>query len=76
MAFDRGTFSFTVAPKSAGESARVTGKYLWLLRRTPAEPWRIARLIVSRNDESDAEMNSSTDVQPSTADTSRPRPEQ
>jgi hypothetical protein len=30
----------------------VTGKYLWLLRRTAAEPWRVARLIVARDDES------------------------
>jgi uncharacterized protein (TIGR02246 family) len=51
-AFDRGTFSFTVAPKIGGEGRRVTGKYFWLLRRNAEEPWKIARLIVSRNDES------------------------
>jgi uncharacterized protein (TIGR02246 family) len=50
MAFDRGTFSFAVSPKSGGDQTLVTGKYLWLLRRTAAEPWRIARLIVSRDD--------------------------
>jgi ketosteroid isomerase-like protein len=62
MAFDRGTFSFTVAPKSGGDVTRVTGRYLWLLRRTAAEPWRIARLIVSRNDESDREANNCDEV--------------
>jgi ketosteroid isomerase-like protein len=30
-AFDRGTFSFTVAPKAGGETTRAQGKYLWLL---------------------------------------------
>ena len=55
MAFDRGTFAFTVSPKSGGESAQVTGKYLWLLSRTPGGEWRVARLIVSRDDESDEE---------------------
>lgn len=54
MAFDRGTFSFTVSPKSGGEQTLVTGKYLWLLRRSGAEPRRIARLIVSRDEESGA----------------------
>ena len=38
MAFDRGTFVFTVSPRSGGDSTQVTGKYLWLLRRTAAEP--------------------------------------
>ena len=53
IAFDRGSFSFDVSPKSGGESTRVTGKYLWLLRHTDPEGWRIARLIVSRDEESD-----------------------
>lgn len=53
LAFDRGTFSFTVAPRSGGDSTQVTGKYLWLLRRTAEEPWRIARLIVGRDEEAE-----------------------
>jgi uncharacterized protein (TIGR02246 family) len=61
MAFDRGTFSFTVSPKSGGDQTVVTGKYLWLLRRTAAEPWRIARLIVSRDDESGAHHDDCAD---------------
>jgi uncharacterized protein (TIGR02246 family) len=52
LAFDRGTFSFTVSARSGGERTEVTGKYLWLLRRTAAEPWKVARLIVARDDES------------------------
>jgi ketosteroid isomerase-like protein len=51
MAFDRGTFSFTVTPRSGGEPTHVTGKYLWLLARTASQPWRVARLIVCRDDE-------------------------
>ena len=51
MAFDRGTFWFDVSPKDGGDGTRVTGQYFWLLRRTEPEPWRIARLIVSRNEE-------------------------
>jgi uncharacterized protein (TIGR02246 family) len=49
VALDRGSFSFTVSPKSGGDSSEVTGKYLWLLRRTDGEPWKVARLIVSRD---------------------------
>jgi uncharacterized protein (TIGR02246 family) len=49
VAFDRGSFSFTVSPKSGGDSVEVTGKYLWLLRRADGEPWKVARLIVSRD---------------------------
>ena len=50
---DRRSFSFTVSPRSGGDRDQVTGKYLWLLRRTTTEPWRITRLIVSRDAESD-----------------------
>lgn len=57
MAFDRGTFSFTVSPKFGGDSTQATGKYLWLLRRTAAEPWRVARLIVCRDGEPEADAN-------------------
>lgn len=54
IAFDRGTFLVTVSPKDGGAASHVTGKYFWLLRRTASEPWKIARLIVSRDDESGA----------------------
>ena len=63
VAFDRGTFAFTASPRSGGETERVTGKYLWLLARTAAEPWRITRLIVSRDDASD-EHESESDAPP------------
>jgi uncharacterized protein (TIGR02246 family) len=53
VAFDRGLFSFEVSPKGGGECTRVTGKYFWLLRRTDPAGWRIARLIVSRDEDSD-----------------------
>jgi uncharacterized protein (TIGR02246 family) len=60
VAFDRGTFSFDVTPKGGGEATRVTGKYFWLLRRTQPEPWRIARLIVSRNEDNEREPSTPT----------------
>jgi uncharacterized protein (TIGR02246 family) len=50
MAIDRGTFSIAVSPRVGGDATQVTGKYLWILRRTPAGPWRIARLIVARDE--------------------------
>jgi uncharacterized protein (TIGR02246 family) len=53
-AFDRGTFVFTIAPRPGGETARVTGKYFWLLKRLAAE-WRITRLIVSRDEGAEEE---------------------
>jgi uncharacterized protein (TIGR02246 family) len=54
-AFDRGTFAFTTTPRDGGTTRRVTGKYLWLLRRAAGQQWRIARLIVSRDDAPDDE---------------------
>ena len=73
MAFDRGTFTFDVSPKGGGDSTHVTGKYLWLLRRTDPEPWKIARLIVSRNEESDGAFSepSTTERYASPADNRR-----
>lgn len=65
MAFDRGTFSFTVSPKSGGDATQVTGKYLWLLRRTAAGPWRVARLIVCRDDKSDADAANGAEIEAS-----------
>jgi len=50
FAFDRGTFRFTVAPKSGGPSSLETGKYLFLLARSRDSVWRIARAIVSLDD--------------------------
>ena len=50
-AFDRGTFSFTVTPRSGGETTRTTGKYLWMLKRSVTGPWRVSRLIVARDEE-------------------------
>lgn len=64
MALDRGTFWFDVTPKEGGDSTRVTGKYLWLLRRTDPERWKITRLIVSRNEESDRADRHDSSVTP------------
>lgn len=50
-AFDRGSFSFTVEPKSGGEPSEAHGKYLWLYSKSGS--WKLARAIVSL-DEDDA----------------------
>ncbi len=47
VAFDRGTFSFTVSPKAGGETVQETGKYLWIHSRASDGSWRVARAIVS-----------------------------
>lgn len=46
-AFDRGTFSFTVSPRDGGMTTRVTGKYLWLLRRDAGDAWQMWRMMLS-----------------------------
>lgn len=51
VAFDRGTFSFTVTPRSGGETTQTTGKYLWMLRRSATGTWVVSRLIVARDEE-------------------------
>jgi uncharacterized protein (TIGR02246 family) len=55
VAFDRGTFAFTVTPREGGVTTRVAGKYLWLLRRDGEGPWRMSRVMMSV-DEGDEEM--------------------
>ena len=53
MACDRGTFSFSIVPRSGGDIERVTGKYLWLLRRGRDRTWKVARLIMSRDEQAE-----------------------
>jgi uncharacterized protein (TIGR02246 family) len=55
VAFDRGTFAFTVTPREGGATTRVTGKYLWLMRRAGEGAWRMSRVMMSV-DEGDEEM--------------------
>ncbi|PYQ79296.1 MAG: hypothetical protein DMG03_26110 [Acidobacteria bacterium] len=45
-AFDRGSFAFSVAPRSGGDTSRETGKYLFLYSRAADGSWKIARAIV------------------------------
>jgi len=45
VAFDRGTFSFSVTPRTGGPSQVNVGKYFWLYIRTDAT-WKLARVIV------------------------------
>jgi len=48
--FDRGSFTFTVAPRSGGATSRETGKYLFLYSRSADGSWKIARAIVNLDD--------------------------
>ena len=53
MAFDRGTFAFSVAPRTGGPSEVNVGKYFWLYERS-AETWKLKRIIVCLDERSDA----------------------
>ena len=48
--FDRGSFTFTVAPRSGGTTSRETGKYLFLYSRAVDGSWKIACAIVNLDD--------------------------
>lgn len=50
LAFDRGTFGFSVTPNDGGDTTHVTGKYLWILGRADGR-WLVSRLIASRDDD-------------------------
>ena len=54
LAFDHGTFAFTISPKGPGVISRVTGKYLWILQRSPRGEWAVTRLIASRDEDGEA----------------------
>jgi ketosteroid isomerase-like protein len=49
-ALDRGSFTFTVAPRSGGETSTETGKYLFLYSRASDGSRKIARAIVNLDD--------------------------
>jgi ketosteroid isomerase-like protein len=50
-AFDRGTVTETMTPKSGGASATESVKYLWVYHRQNGA-WKLARLIWNSNDPS------------------------
>jgi uncharacterized protein (TIGR02246 family) len=50
FAFDRGSFSVTVSPRSGGDTTQETGKYLFLYSRDADRLWKIARAIVNLDD--------------------------
>ena len=50
IAFDRGSFSFTVRAKHDGRSSEPTGKYFWLYQRSASGDWKLSRAIVSLDD--------------------------
>jgi uncharacterized protein (TIGR02246 family) len=58
FAFDRGSFSFTVVPRSGGQTTHAKGKYLWLYSSNGDGLWRLARVIVSLDEKEDDEHGS------------------
>lgn len=48
-AIDRGTFSFTVRPRTGGPTGRVTGKYLWMYERRSGS-WKGVRMMTTRDE--------------------------
>lgn len=55
VAFDRGTFCFTVSPKSGGSASVETGKYFFLYSRALDGSWKIGRVIVNLDEREDDE---------------------
>ena len=51
VAFDRGSFSFTVVVKHDGRRSEPTGKYFWMYARDRDGGWKLARAILSLDDE-------------------------
>jgi ketosteroid isomerase-like protein len=51
IAFDRGSFSFTVVVKHDGRKSEPTGKYFWMYTRDRESEWKLARAILSLDDE-------------------------
>ena len=45
LAFDRGTYSQTLTPRSGGAPIRESGQYLWLYARRPDGSWEFLRVI-------------------------------
>jgi ketosteroid isomerase-like protein len=45
VAFDRGTYSQTLTPKSGGSPLDESGNYLWIYSRGDAESWKVSRVM-------------------------------
>ena len=49
--FDRGTYRFTLTPRSAAAPLRENGKYLWIYRRHQSDgSWKQSRMIWNSSD--------------------------
>jgi uncharacterized protein (TIGR02246 family) len=53
IAFDRGTFAFSVVPRSGDGPSEFVGKYFWLYERV-SETWKLAHVIVCLDERLDA----------------------
>ena len=49
-AYDRGTYTQTLAPKGGGPEASENGNYLWLYQRSSNGGWKMARVIWNSSD--------------------------
>ena len=49
QAYDRGRYTFNVAPRSGGDATQGTGSYLFLYSRNHAGDWKLARAIVNQD---------------------------
>jgi ketosteroid isomerase-like protein len=54
LAYDRGTFSFTVRRRTGGDTETVTGKYFWLYSRDGDGAWKLWRAVVTRDEAEDS----------------------
>jgi hypothetical protein len=52
VAFDRGTFVFSVVPRSGDQSELVVGKYFWFYARQGGS-WKLARATISLDETSE-----------------------
>jgi ketosteroid isomerase-like protein len=63
FAFDRGTFSFTVASKQGGPRSIVRGKYFYVYRQD-AGSWKIWRVIMSTDEDEETLNEGKSEVTP------------
>ena len=48
-AFDRGRYTFSMVPKSGGDTTQGTGSYFFMYSRNSAGDWKLARAIVNQD---------------------------
>lgn len=51
LAFDRGSFTFTVVRRDDGTTTHAVGKYFWVYARDEEQGWKLSRLVASLDEE-------------------------